>query len=136
MLSQEGFQLLRTPSPDEAGLESDLLQGHASSTPKTDILYPDSEFRYPGGAGNVAFSTTLFTTLYEEEELCELHYWSKDFSKPASVSETPCEESGLSTRPTIYHVLRLFDSIRGFHRVRSFSYHKRCQSEKNDSGLS
>ena len=115
MLPQEGFQLLRSPSPEEP--ELCLLR---DQEPKTDIIYP--EFCYPGSAGDVTFSTTLFTMLYEEEELRELHYWSKDFSKSASVSENPSEESGLLTRPTIYHVLRLFDSIRGFHRVSWYFY--------------
>ena len=118
MLPQDNSRLLRTPSPEEAEPELDLLPDLENPAPKTDVLYP--EFCYPGSAGDFAFSTTLFTTLYEEEELCELHYWSKDFSQSASVSENPCEESGL-TRPTIYYILRLFDSIRGFHRVSSFS---------------
>lgn len=117
MSRQEGFQL-RTPPPEEAGLELDLLPDHESLASKTDVLYP--EFCYPGGAGHVTFSTTLFTTIYEEEELRELHYWSKDFLKSASVSENPCEDNGLMARPTIYYVLRLFDSIRSFHRVSSF----------------
>ena len=117
MSRQDGFQL-RTPPPEEAGLELDLLQAHESLASKTDALYP--EFCYPGGSGDVAFSTTLFTTIYEEEELRELHYWNKDFLKSASVSENPCEESGILSRPTIYYVLRLFDSIRSFHRVSLF----------------
>lgn len=127
MSRQDGFQL-RTPPPEEAGLELDLLQAHESLASKTDALYP--EFCYPGGSGDVAFSTTLFTTIYEEEELRELHYWNKDFLKSASVSENPCEESGILSRPTIYYVLRLFDSIRSFHRVSLFyRNHQRCQSE-------
>jgi hypothetical protein len=117
MSRQDSFRL-RTPPPEEAGLELDLLPVHESLASKTDVLYP--EFCYPGGAGDVTFSTTLFTTIYEEEELRELHYWSKDFLKSASVSENPCEDSGLLARPTIYYILRLFDSIRSFHRVSSF----------------
>ena len=120
MSRQDGFRL-RTPPPEEAGPELDLLPDHES-----DVLYP--EFCYPGGAGDVAFSTTLFTTIYEEEELREFHYWNKDFLKSASVSENPCEDSGLLARPTIYYVLRLFDSIRSFHRVSSFF------QKKNHSG--
>ena len=126
MSRQDGFRL-RTPPPEEAEPELDLLPDHESLGSKTDVLYP--EFCYPGGAGDVTFSTTLFTTIYEEEELRELHYWSKDL-KSASVSENPCEDSGLLTRPTIYYVLRLFDSIRSFHRVSSvFIISQRCQSE-------
>jgi hypothetical protein len=128
MSRQDGFRL-GTPPPEEAEPELDLLPDHESLASKTDVLYP--EFCYPGGAGDVAFSTTLFTTIYEEDELRELHYWSQDFLKSASVSENPCEDSGLLTRPTIYYVLRLFDSIRSFHRVSWFLYKKpqRCQSE-------
>jgi hypothetical protein len=117
MSRQDAFQL-RSP-PDEALVpELVLLPDHESLASETDVLYP--EFCYPGGAGDVAFSTTLFTTIYEEEELREIHYWNKDFSNSASVSENPCEDSGLLARPTIYYVLRLFDSIRSFHRVSSF----------------
>ena len=120
MSRQDDFRL-RTPPPEEAGPELDLLPlvpDHESFASETDALYP--ELCYPGGAGDVNFSTTLFTTIYEEEELRELHYWSKDFLKSASVSENPCEDSGLLARPTIYYILRLFDSIRSFHRVSSF----------------
>ncbi|KAF8810344.1 hypothetical protein BYT27DRAFT_7336805 [Phlegmacium glaucopus] len=114
MSRQDGFQLLRTPSTEEAEPQSDFLQDHEGSASKVDNLYP--EFCYPGGAGDVAFSTTLFTTLYEEEEFREAHYLSGGFSKSASGSENSCEESGALIRPTIYYVLRLFDSIRGFHQ--------------------
>jgi len=117
MSRQDDFQFLRTPSPEEAEPQPDLLRDHESSASKPDTLYP--EFCYPGGTGDVAFSTTLFTTLYEEEELRELHYWSKEFSKSASGSENTCDENGALTQPTIYFVLRLFDSIRGFHQVSS-----------------
>jgi len=111
MSCQDGFWL-RTPPPEP---ELNLLPDHEGLASKTDVLYPN--FRYSGGAGDVAFSTTLFTTIYEEEELRELHYnWSKDFLKSASVSENFCEDSVLLARPTIYHVLQLFDSIRSFHR--------------------
>ena len=116
MSRQDGFRL-RTPPPEGAGPDLDLLPDHESLASKADVLCP--EFCYPGGAGDVTFSTTLFTTIYEEEELRELHYWNKDFLKSASVSENPCEDSGLMARPTIYYVLRLFDSIRSFHRVSS-----------------
>lgn len=111
MSCHDGFQLLRTPSPEEAESHPDLIRDHESSASKADTLYP--EFCYPGGVGDIAFSTTLFTTLYEEEELRELHYWN---SKSASLPESPGEENGSLTRSTIYHVLRLFDSIRGFHQ--------------------
>ena len=96
--------------------ELDLLPDNESLISNPDVLNP--EFCYPGGAGDVPPSTTLFTMIYEEEELREFHYWSKDFFKSASLSENPYEGSG--TRFTIYHVLRLFDSIRSFHRVSSF----------------
>lgn len=110
MSYQDGFQRLRTPSPEETEPQLDLLRDNENLVANTDTLY--SEFCYPGGgAGDIAFSTTLFTTLYEEEELRELHYLGKEFPKD------PCEENGSSTRPTIYYVLRLFDSIRGFHQV-------------------
>ena len=132
MSRQDGFRL-RTPSPEEAGPELDLLPDHESLASKTD-LYP--EFCYPDSSGDVVFSTTLFTTIYEEEELRELHYWGKDFLKSASVAENPCEDSGLMAPPTIYHILRLFDSIRSFHRVSSFlKKSQRCQSETADLGL-
>ena len=123
MSRQDSFR----PPPEEQEPELDLLvPDHDSLASET-----DPEFCYPGGAGDVAFSTTLFTTIYEEEELRELHYWSKDFLKSASVSENPCEDSGLLARPTIYYVLRLFDSIRSFHRVSSCSFVKKNHSGAN-----
>ena len=116
MSRQGDFQLLRTPSPEEAEPLPDLLRDHEGAPSNTDTLYPEP--CYPGGAEDVSSSTTLFTTLYEEEELRELHYWNKEFSKSSSVSENPYDEIG----PSIYYVLRLFDSIRGFHKVTSFFF--------------
>lgn len=113
MSFQEGFQHLSSPSPEEV---EEFPRDHESSA---DTLYPES--CYPGGAGDVVLSTTLFTILYEEEELRELHYWNREST---SGSESPFEENGASIRPTIYYVLRLLDSIRGFHQVSPYySYH-------------
>lgn len=130
MSRQDGFQLLKAPSPEP---QLDILRGHESPASKPDRLYP--EFCYPGGAGDVAFSTTLFTTLYEEEELRERHYCNEEFSKSAPLSENPCEEGDSLTQPTIYYVLRLFDSIRGYHQVRTFCYHGSAPIRHSFNGL-
>ncbi|KAF8909661.1 hypothetical protein CPB84DRAFT_1743696 [Gymnopilus junonius] len=64
----------------------------------------NAEYRYPGG--HAQFSSQIFLSIYEEEEAIEQPTWRR----------TPDETVENVIRPTIYHLLRLFDSIRGFHR--------------------
>lgn len=70
---------------------------------------------YPGG--DVNSSSTVFLSLYEEEEALEC---PEEYAKKCGATGgSPCHllAKVAANRPTIYYVLRLFDSIIGFHKV-------------------
>lgn len=69
---------------------------------------------YPGSDDA---SSTVFLSLYEEEEAHEQHQPSKDCTATCTGFTTSRFHRARENRPTLYHVLRLFDSIVGFHKV-------------------
>ncbi|KAF8153100.1 hypothetical protein B0H34DRAFT_91409 [Crassisporium funariophilum] len=96
-------------SPVEGGTSLYDLDSPASNLYSS---YPN--FCYPGSGDNT-FSSCLFTTLYEEDEFREL-CCRMEGSPMTSPEIDRSFHDVYPTRPTIYHVLRMFDSIRGFHQ--------------------
>ncbi|KAF5325151.1 hypothetical protein D9619_009773 [Psilocybe cf. subviscida] len=88
---------------------------------ETAPLYPMEELsppssptcRYPDSDDA---SSTVFLSLYEEEEARALHQPSKDCTATCAGSPSPRFHRARESRPTLYHVLRIFDSIVGFHK--------------------
>ena len=77
---------------------------------------------YPGG--DSTSSNRIFLSLYEEEEACEEPEWPEQHELGLSgvdamevYIEPRCEAT---YRPTIYFVSRIFDYIKGFHKVATF----------------
>ncbi|KDR77264.1 hypothetical protein GALMADRAFT_225373 [Galerina marginata CBS 339.88] len=73
----------------------------------------NSKYCYPGHA---TFSSTVFLSLYEEEESFEQPTWNEEYLTMDSTPGLTTDLNETLIRPTIYHLLRLFDSIRGFHK--------------------
>lgn len=82
---------------------------------KTDQFFNNKYF-YPGG--DATSSTRVFLSLYEEEEACEEPGWLGDDQIRGIYPPEICSGTEvIHHRPTIYFVSRLFDSIKGFHKV-------------------
>ncbi|KAH9474708.1 hypothetical protein JR316_0013173 [Psilocybe cubensis] len=76
---------------------------------------PHSDYCYPGG--HATFTNSVYLSLYEEEESREQPVWGEPYAAVDPCSGlTNKEMSEGANRPTIYYLLRLFDSIRGFHK--------------------
>lgn len=78
------------------------------------------KYCYPGG--DTTSANRIFLSLYEEEEACEELEWPEDHElNEVNAMEFCTETRGDATyRPTIYFVSRIFDSIKGFHKVAVF----------------
>ncbi|PPQ92181.1 hypothetical protein CVT25_008955 [Psilocybe cyanescens] len=74
----------------------------------------DSNHCYPGG--HATFSSNVFLSLYDEEESREQSVWGEPFAAVDRSCGLTSKEMAEANRPTIYYLLRLFDSIRGFHK--------------------
>ena len=98
------------PSSDIDALSSENVEGRFCSC----VNNARSKHCYPGG--DVTFSSAIFLTLYEEEEFLEQSFWPGD-PEGHSGSYAPFNTDETVIRPTIYYILRLFDSLRGFHKV-------------------
>ncbi len=82
----------------------------------------EAKYCYPGG--DSTSSNRIFLSLYEEEEACEEPEWTEQnelglggVDAMEVCIEPRCEAT---YRPTIYFVSRIFDSIKGFHKVSTF----------------
>ncbi|KAF8955757.1 hypothetical protein BDZ97DRAFT_1926341 [Flammula alnicola] len=75
-----------------------------------------SQFCYPGW--DATFSSRVFLSLYEEEEASEHPEWPEEYDMMDMGSGFlfNTSETTHTHHPTIYFMLRLFDSIRGFHK--------------------
>ncbi|KAJ3505370.1 hypothetical protein NLJ89_g7455 [Agrocybe chaxingu] len=69
-----------------------------------------SKFAYPGS--DSAFSNTVFLSLYEEEEYFESAQ-SRGVKKEIDAADMSIEALA---QPSVYFILRLFDSLRGYHK--------------------
>ena len=104
--------------PSRRAAENDEITRSSLDRPVLKRTYPGSDS---------AFSSVVFLSLYDEEELSEIEDLS--WADTCKLVEGVIPDlSEASNRPSIYHVLRLFDSIRGFHkvsahRIRTFHEH-------------
>lgn len=100
--------------PSTEGLGHTLITALDEET----YLVKSQHYSYPGG--DATFSSTVFLSLYEEEETRERQECPEDRETVDINAEFSPLDNRLerARRPTIYFVLRMLDSIKGFHKVR------------------